>query len=122
MWFPSLFTHYPTCLVLYNDRIIDKSQNKRFSTGLQPVNYDASTSAVAYKNNKKSQHVYRLKVILTTLEYCEVFIEISAKRIFGVKGKWLFVALVQFAKAAGRFSYFSTRRKKNYHNTCSTCT
>ncbi|XP_004522358.1 peroxisomal membrane protein PEX16 [Ceratitis capitata] len=90
-------------LVLYNDRIIDKSQNKRFSTGLQPVNYDASTSAVAYKNNKKSQHVYRLKVILTTLEYCEVFIEISAKRIFGVRGKWLFVALVQFAKAAGRF-------------------
>ncbi|XP_053954121.1 peroxisomal membrane protein PEX16 [Anastrepha ludens] len=90
-------------LVLYNDRIIDKSRQNSLSIEYTKVNFDASTSAVARRNNKKEKFVYRLKVMLTTLEYCEVFIEISAKRIFGVKGKWLFVALVQLVKAAGRF-------------------
>lgn len=90
-------------LVLYNDRIIDKSQPSKLISDLQPVNFEASTSAFARSNNKKAKYIYRLKVMLTTLEYCEVFIEISARRIFGIKGKWLFVTLVQFAKAAGRF-------------------
>lgn len=90
-------------LVLYNDRIIDKSQQGKLISDLQPVQLEASTSAFARSNNKKAKYIYRLKVMLTTLEYCEVFIEISAKRIFGNKGKWLFIAFVQFAKAAGRF-------------------
>ncbi|XP_062130577.1 peroxisomal membrane protein PEX16 [Drosophila sulfurigaster albostrigata] len=73
-------------LVFYNDRIIDRARAVndnaviRLQTGL----------------------CYRLKVTLTTLEYCEVFIEISARRLFGQKGKWLVIALIQLAKAAGR--------------------
>lgn len=73
-------------LVFYNDRIIDKARGAnensvlRLQTGL----------------------CYRLKVTLTTLEYCEVFIEISARRLFGQTGKWLVIALIQIAKAAGR--------------------
>ncbi|XP_036326584.1 peroxisomal membrane protein PEX16-like [Rhagoletis pomonella] len=90
-------------LVLYNDRIIDKSRDNNLLSDLARVNFDASTSVVARSNNKKEKYVYRLKVMLTTLEYCEVLIEISAKRIFGNSGKWIFVAVVQFAKAAGRF-------------------
>lgn len=41
--------------------------------------------------------------MLTTLEYSEVFIEISAKRMFGARGRWFFIALLQVVKAAGRF-------------------
>lgn len=73
-------------LVFYNDRIIDTARGAnensvlRLQTGL----------------------CYRLKVTLTTLEYCEVFIEISARRLFGQTGKWLVIALIQIAKAAGR--------------------
>lgn len=74
-------------LVLYNDRIIAKYRSE-----------DNSDDQLESKG-----FCYRLKVILTTLEYCEVFIEISAKRVFGVKGKWVFVALLQCFKAAGRY-------------------
>ncbi|XP_037933619.1 peroxisomal membrane protein PEX16-like [Teleopsis dalmanni] len=73
-------------LVLYNDRIIAQSQPH-----------------VEQNSPKSNSTCYRLKVILTTLEYSEVFIEISAKRIFGNRGKWIFIALIQFVKAAGRF-------------------
>ncbi|KAL7731885.1 hypothetical protein ACLKA6_017458 [Drosophila palustris] len=73
-------------LVFYNDRIIDKARcaNENSVIRLQ------------------SGLCYRLKVTLTTLEYCEVFIEISARRLFGQTGKWLVIALIQICKAAGR--------------------
>lgn len=78
-------------LVLYNDRIIAKDRKEKGES--IPSEIIPETSGVCY----------RLKVMLTTLEYCEVFIEISAKRIFGHRGKWLFIAGIQLIKAAGRF-------------------
>lgn len=77
-------------LVLYNDRIIAKNRNEKAESSgeIEPAS---------------SGFCYRLKVMLTTLEYCEVFIEISAKRVFGPKGKWVFIAGLQCLKAAGRF-------------------
>ncbi|XP_005187073.2 peroxisomal membrane protein PEX16 [Musca domestica] len=76
--------------VLYNDRIIAKKR---------PEIAHTNDGIVESSNGP----CYRLKVMLTTLEYCEVFIEISAKKLFGVKGKWIFVAILQCLKAAGRF-------------------
>lgn len=69
-------------LVLFNDRIIEKSQT------LTPV-----TDGI----------VYQIKLMLTTLEYCEVFIEISAKKLWGQRGRWFFVVVVQVLKTIGRF-------------------
>ncbi|KAH8307249.1 hypothetical protein KR044_008432 [Drosophila immigrans] len=73
-------------LVFYNDRIIDRARGASDNTVIR----------------LQSGLCYRLKVTLTTLEYCEVFIEISARRLFGQTGKWLVIALLQLAKAAGR--------------------
>jgi len=73
-------------LVFYNDSIIDKARGANENSVIR----------------LQSGLCYRLKVTLTTLEYCEVFIEISARRLFGQTGKWLVIALIQIAKAAGR--------------------
>ena len=78
-------------LVLYNDRIIAKDRKEKGET------VAGETEQIS------SGFCYRLKVMLTTLEYCEVFIEISAQRVFGKKGKWIFIAGLQVLKAAGRF-------------------
>ncbi|XP_039489404.1 peroxisomal membrane protein PEX16 [Drosophila santomea] len=74
-------------LVFYNDRIIEKARNAEANSVIK----------------LQSKLCYRLKVMLTTLEYSEVFIEISARRLFGQSGKWLVIALIQAFKAAGRF-------------------
>ncbi|XP_017023030.1 peroxisomal membrane protein PEX16 [Drosophila kikkawai] len=74
-------------LVFYNDRIIQRARN-------------AGENSVV---RLQSKLCYRLKVTLTTLEYSEVFIEISARRLFGQTGKWLVIALIQAFKAAGRW-------------------
>ncbi|XP_075160957.1 peroxisomal biogenesis factor 16 [Haematobia irritans] len=76
-------------LVLYNDRIL---------TNVRKETSNECSSAMG-----PNKFCYRLKVILTTLEYTEVFIEISAKRVFGSKGKWFFITLLQCFKAAGRY-------------------
>lgn len=73
-------------LVFYNDRIIDRARGANENSVIR----------------LQSGLCYRLKVTLTTLEYCEVFIEISARRLFGQRGKWLVIALIQIVKAAGR--------------------
>ncbi|XP_030387916.1 peroxisomal membrane protein PEX16 [Scaptodrosophila lebanonensis] len=74
-------------LVFYNDRIIDKER-------------EANENSMVHQQS--SGLCYRLKVALTTLEYSEVFIEISARRVFGPTGKWLVIAIIQVFKAAGR--------------------
>ncbi|KAI8117221.1 hypothetical protein FF38_06910 [Lucilia cuprina] len=80
-------------LVLYNDRIIAQDRQEKG----EKVPGEIATASGS------SGFCYRLKVMLTTLEYCEVFIEISAKRVFGNKGKWLVIAGIQMMKAAGRY-------------------
>ncbi|XP_065077790.1 peroxisomal membrane protein PEX16 [Ochlerotatus camptorhynchus] len=70
-------------LVFFNDRIIEKSNN-----------------AVQY--TESSPLARQIKVVLTTLEYCEVFIELSAHKVWGSRGRWFFIVVVQTIKCIGR--------------------
>lgn len=73
-------------LVFFNDRIIER----------------ANLGAVAVSGADSSKLAKYIKVILTTLEYCEVFIELSAKKVWGARGRWFFIVLVQTIKCIGR--------------------
>lgn len=64
-------------MVLFNDQIIENSR---------------VTSPVDKTNEPK------LKILLTTLEYCEVFIEYSALKLGGERGRWIFIVIVQLIK------------------------
>lgn len=65
-------------LVLFNDRIIEKNNlpSDRIRDGTENM----------------------LVLILTRLEYCEVFIELSAQKMWGTKGKWFIIVVIQFIK------------------------
>ncbi|XP_055842976.1 peroxisomal membrane protein PEX16 [Episyrphus balteatus] len=69
-------------LILFNDKIIEKAHE---------------ANSVVEKSG------YRLKVILTTLEYCEVLLETSARRIYGEKVRWTVIITIQTIKALGRY-------------------
>lgn len=69
-------------LILFNDKIIEKAHE--------------ANSIV-----EKSGH--RVKVILTTLEYCEVLLETAARRVYGEKVRWIVIVTIQTIKAIGRY-------------------
>lgn len=74
-------------IVLFNDQIIAKSID--ISSNKPPGSSNPSQTD-GTKN--------RLKLLLTTLEYCEVFIEMSARQIWGESGRWFFIFVVQTVK------------------------
>lgn len=69
-------------LILFNDKIIEKA-------------HEANSVVVKTGN--------RLKVILTTLEYCEVLLETTARRLYGEKIRWMVIITIQTIKAIGRY-------------------
>lgn len=66
-------------LVFFNDRIISKGQKLEIE-----------------KSGDK------LKLWLTVLDYSEVFLEISAKKLWGDSGKWAIVVILQILKCISR--------------------
>lgn len=76
-------------LVLFNDRIIAKSVAVR-SSDSSDLNHNGHIVDQATEQN--------LKVFLTTLEYVEVFIELSAKKILGDKGRYFIIFIIQSIK------------------------
>lgn len=69
-------------LVLFNDRIIEKSNlpSDRIRDGTESF----------------------LVLLLTRLEYCEVFIELSCKKVWGEAGRWFVIVVIQLIKCLGR--------------------
>uniref|UniRef100_A0A1B0FA34 Peroxisomal membrane protein PEX16 n=1 Tax=Glossina morsitans morsitans TaxID=37546 RepID=A0A1B0FA34_GLOMM len=86
-------------MVLYNDRIIHNS--RQLANAARAANDALESEELLDVSGSKI--CYRLKVMLTTLEYCEVFLEISAKRVFSNRGKWIIIAILQTMKALGRY-------------------
>ncbi|XP_053681381.1 peroxisomal membrane protein PEX16 [Anopheles nili] len=84
-------------LVFFNDRIIEKAHKN-----------------VTEEGSALGRH---LKMLLTTLEYCEVFIELSAHKIWGTRGRWFFIAVIQIVKCIGRLALtLYCRNTKIVHN------
>lgn len=76
-------------LVLFNDCIINESRRTI------PLKSGAS-----------------LKAWLTVLEYAEVFLEITAKSVWGERGRWILIAIVQTVKCIARLSLLLTHKEQ----------
>lgn len=71
-------------MMLFNDQIILSSAKNSASV-----------------NGKEKKNMFcpgNIKCFLTMVDYIEVFIEVSATRIWGTKGRWIIIVLLQSIK------------------------
>lgn len=55
----------------------------------------------ATANGRKKKDIFgsgNIKRFLTIVDYIEVFIEVSAKKIWGTRGRWIIIVLLQTIK------------------------
>lgn len=45
-----------------------------------------------------SKDTVRIKMFMTTLQYCEVFIELSGQHLWGRRGRWFMIVVLQVIK------------------------
>ncbi|XP_026822956.1 peroxisomal membrane protein PEX16 [Rhopalosiphum maidis] len=76
-------------MMLFNDQIILST------TKPNPV-------TVSDKGKKKIFSSENIKRFITTVDYIEVFIEVSAKKLWGNKGRWIIIVLLQTVKCMAR--------------------
>jgi len=71
-------------MMLFNDQII-LSNARRSAT----------------VNGKEKKEIFsssNIKRFLTMMDYIEVFVEVSAKRLWGNRGRWIIIVLLQTLK------------------------
>lgn len=74
-----------------------------FSNSMVLLNDCIIQTSRATADPATNQSKFRLKFTLTILENMEVFIEMSARKIWGERGRWLFISIVQMMKCVCRF-------------------
>jgi len=73
-------------MMLFNDQII-------LSTAKS-----SNSKTVSDKGKKKVFSSENIKRFITTVDYIEVFIEVSAKKLWGNRGRWIIIVLLQSMK------------------------
>lgn len=74
-----------------------------FSNSLVLLNDCIIQSCQSGGNSTCNESKFKLKFTLTILENMEVFIEMSAKKMWGERGRWVFITIVQMMKCICRF-------------------
>lgn len=74
-----------------------------FSNSMVLLNDCIIQTSRATADPATNQSKFTLKFTLTILENMEVFIEMSARKIWGERGRWLFISIVQMMKCVCRF-------------------
>ncbi|XP_050427843.1 peroxisomal membrane protein PEX16 [Adelges cooleyi] len=75
-------------MVMFNDQII-----------LDSVKKSAVANGVEKKDYFRSENIKRF---LTMIDYIEVFIEVSATKLWGTRGRWIIIVLLQTIKSLAR--------------------
>lgn len=75
-------------MMLFNDQIILSTQSTA----------KPKSVTVNDKGKKKIFSSENIKRFITTVDYVEVFVEISAKKLWGTKGRWIIIVLLQTVK------------------------
>lgn len=96
-------------LILFNDQIIAQASTASAARSCTPasnhttnVRNGSSSSASTTTAGAEERRKRRLQLLLTTLEYCEVFVEMSARQLWDERGRWFVCCCVQLAKWALR--------------------